>query len=133
MSCVEKLQDDLEMLYSWEKENNMQFNARKFELLRYGCNEQLKMDTLYFTPRMEQIIEDKSELRDLGVIMSNDMKFSKHVSKVCTTVRQKIWLGAENISLQTGVFHEANVEITLTTAYRLLLPAVFQSIKYWRQ
>ena len=89
VSCVEKLQDDLEMLYLWEKENNMQFNAKKFELLRYGGNEHVKMDTLYFTPNMDQIIEDKSELRDLGVIMSNDMKFSKHVSKICTTVRQK--------------------------------------------
>ena len=38
-SSVEKLQDDLEVLYNWEKENNMKFNAKKFELIRYGQNE----------------------------------------------------------------------------------------------
>ena len=60
----------------------MQFNARKYELLRYRGNEQINV-----TPSMDQIIGDKSELRDLGVIMSNDMKFSKHVFKVLTAVR----------------------------------------------
>ena len=47
------------------------------------------MNTQYFTPDMESVIEEKSQLRDLGIIMSNDMKFSHHVSKICKTVRQK--------------------------------------------
>ena len=89
----------------------MKFNANKFELIRYGQNEQMKMNTLYFTPDMESVIEEKSQLRDLGIIMSNDMKFSHHVSKICKTVRQKTGC------LQTRILHETDVEISTTTTH----------------
>ena len=85
----------------------MKFNSKKFELIRYGPNEQIKMNTLYFTPNMENVIDEKDELRDLGVIMSKDMKFSKHVAKICSSVRQKTgWIH----SVVGRNFHETNVE-----------------------
>ena len=46
---VEDLQEELEKLYIWETENNMKFNGKKFELLRFGKNSNLKEDTNYFT------------------------------------------------------------------------------------
>ena len=33
---VEHIQDDLEALYNCQKRNNMLFNCKKFEILRYG-------------------------------------------------------------------------------------------------
>ena len=33
---VKQLQDDLNEVYKWAKDNNMSFNSKKFELLRYG-------------------------------------------------------------------------------------------------
>jgi hypothetical protein len=39
---VEELQEDLEKLYKWARENNMTFNGTKFQLLRYGKNENIK-------------------------------------------------------------------------------------------
>ena len=62
INCVERLQNDLELLYKWEKDNNMKFNSKKFELIRYGPNEQIKMNKLYFTPNMENVIDKKVEL-----------------------------------------------------------------------
>ena len=56
---VESLQDDLEILYSWQRENNMSFNSNKFEVLRYGRNTTLKESTCYLTPDSEAIIERK--------------------------------------------------------------------------
>ena len=47
---VESLQQDLERLYCWQEENNMKFNGKKFEVLRYGSNEDLKLSTNYLTP-----------------------------------------------------------------------------------
>ncbi|XP_076042028.1 uncharacterized protein LOC143025933 [Oratosquilla oratoria] len=38
----ERLQKDLEAVYKWSSENNMVFNNKKFELIRYGANENLK-------------------------------------------------------------------------------------------
>ena len=33
---VELLQQDLDKFYTWQEENNMAFNGKKFEILRYG-------------------------------------------------------------------------------------------------
>ena len=67
----------------------MEFNSKKFEILRYGKNQILKDSTFYLTPQFEEIIEEKESLRDLGVIMTNDCSFSNHVDLVCSKVRQK--------------------------------------------
>ena len=87
---VEKLQENLDKLFEWQADNNMLFNGSKFQILRYGSNEELKTDTLYFTDNTENIIERFSSLRDLGVILSDDGKFDSHIEKVSKTVRQKV-------------------------------------------
>ena len=53
----------------------MKCNRAKFQVLRYGHNQDLKDNTVYFTKEMEGIIEQHSKLRDLGVILSDDAKF----------------------------------------------------------
>ena len=85
---VENIQRDLNSIYEWQQTNNMLFNGSKFEMLRYGKNADLKMDTSYFSPNYEDVIEVKESLRDLGIIMSDNANFSKHINKVCTTVKQ---------------------------------------------
>ena len=71
---VEKLQDNLDKLFDWEETNNMKFNGAKFQVLRYGPNENIKKNTLYFTNNYEHLIERFTSLRDLGVILSEDLK-----------------------------------------------------------
>ena len=85
----EDLQSDIEKLYHWQENNNMQFNGKKFEALRYGKNQELKNSTCYFTPKFKDLIEEKNSTRDLGIIMSDDATFSIHVEQVCSKVRQK--------------------------------------------
>ena len=67
----------------------MKFNGSKFQCIRYGQNEDLKNDTVYFTANMEGVIDQFSNLRDLGVILSDDAKFDHHIEKVVLKVRQK--------------------------------------------
>ena len=43
---IESFQNDLEELYTLAEENHMAFNGTKFELLRYGQNEELKMSLM---------------------------------------------------------------------------------------
>ena len=86
---VEALQEDLNKLYKWQETNNMQFNAKKFEILRYGRNQILKDSTSYLTPNCEDLIEEKECLRDLGIMMTNDGSFSNHINLVCNRVKQK--------------------------------------------
>lgn len=83
---AELLQLDLESIYDWAKRNNMQFNTDKFECVKYGKNEDLKQSCKY-TAQDGQIIEDKTTVRDLGVIMSNDSSFSAHIEKITSVAK----------------------------------------------
>ena len=43
------LQDDLYTLYDLARRDSMVFNGNKFQVVRYGQNEDIKHYTLYFT------------------------------------------------------------------------------------
>ena len=72
------------------KENNVIFNGNKFELLRYGKDEDLRKNTMYFTPDMEDVIEERESLRDLGVIMNRSASFKDHVHLVTRKLIKKV-------------------------------------------
>ena len=74
----ERLQEDLDKVYSWADEVGMTFNAGKFELLRFWLDRQSAPDILYLAPDGGPI-EEKDSLRDLGVRMSTDLTFSEQV------------------------------------------------------
>ena len=50
---VEDFQTTLDKLYTWQVDNNMSFNASKFQLLRLGPNEDLKFDMVLFSNDMK--------------------------------------------------------------------------------
>ena len=99
---VEKLQNSLEKLYEWEVNNNMKFNGKRFQILRYGKNQDIKMNTVYFTSEMAETIEPCNNLRDLGVILNDEATFTDHIEHVCKKVRQKVCkrVDSENIFMQ---------------------------------
>jgi len=80
------LQMDLNAIYCWATNNNMTFNDKKLELLRYGDNVSLKGQTNYHSPDGSEIPE-KPYVKDLGVIMSNTGTFSEHINTVCQKAR----------------------------------------------
>ena len=86
---VEKLQDNLNTIYEWERNNNMKFNGGKFQVVRYGRNIDLKEDTLYFTGDMTEVIEQVETVKDLGVMLTDDAKFDKQIENVCKKSKQK--------------------------------------------
>ena len=68
-------------MYSWAENNNMKFNGNKFQLMRYGNDDSIKDDTIYFTENMENIIERFDKVKDLGVIMNDEANFKDHIKK----------------------------------------------------
>ena len=84
--CCKLLQEDLEMVYKWAESNNMEFNSKKFELLRYGGNQQIKETTSYLSNTGEEITV-KNSTRDLGVVMSSTGEFKDHITQLLDTVR----------------------------------------------
>ena len=76
---MQDLQNELDILYKWAEENNMEFNGKKFQVVRYGKDENLKDETLYFTENTENIVERQETVRDLGVMMSDDASFKDQI------------------------------------------------------
>ena len=72
------LQEDLDKVYTWADEVGMLFNADKFELLRFWNDRNEAPDILYMGPDGGPI-EEKSCLRDLGVMISSDLSFNTQV------------------------------------------------------
>ena len=71
---ITMLQNCIIKIFEWAEENNMQFNSEKFQLLRYGKNENLKLEN-YHT-KDGTIIQRKSVAKDLGIIMQDDANFN---------------------------------------------------------
>jgi len=80
-------QRDLSMIYDWSTKNNMTFNSIKFELLRYGKQTELKSDTFYTTPEGLKI-EEKNEVKDLGVLMASTNGFKSQIHKIANQAKK---------------------------------------------
>ena len=75
--------------------------------MRYGYNQEIKDNTVYFTKEMEGVIEQFDNLRDLGVIMTDDAKFTSHINKVVKQVRQKVgWMLRTFYSRKTEILKQ---------------------------
>ena len=84
------LQLDLEQVYEWAERNNMEFNSLKFELLRYGDDDdEIKTKTQYFNS-IPTIIEEKHVVRDLGITMSHDATFTAHIGIIVSKAQSTI-------------------------------------------
>ena len=117
------LQTDLEKVYLWAIDNNMTFNAKKFEALRYGADDVLKAVTSYTSPD-GSIIPDKDHLRDLGVTMSADGSFTQHIHEMCQSARNMCsWI------LRT--FQSRSSELMLTLWKSLVLPILDYCSQLW--
>ena len=75
----QNLQEDLEAVYKWAQDNNMAFNDNKFELLRYGNH---PFPSHKYVTGSGEVVEEKSQVKDLGVIVQNDAEFKTHIDVI---------------------------------------------------
>ena len=74
-----QLQNDIDELYNWSLRNKIKFHPNKCKVLRVT----LKRNRLDFEYKMNNISLEKSDYeKDLGVIVSNKLSWSKHQSLV---------------------------------------------------
>ena len=117
------LQEDLNKVYAWSDAANMKLNNDKFEALRYGDNKELKESTTYTTPSGKPI-EVKSELKDLGVIMSDDCQFNKQIESVVEK--------AKNMSSWILRTFKTRARVPMLTLYKsLVLPILEYCSVLW--
>ena len=105
-SDQENIQKDLETIYDWSKQNNMQFNNGKFERLSYGRDEQLK--EFSYKSADGTLIPNKTDTKDLGIKMSTNATFSLHITETAEkAVKLASWI------LRTFMSREQNIMLTL--------------------
>ena len=82
-----KLQKDLDSSMSWADMNNMQLNLKKFQLMHYGCSEDLKQP--YKTGN--EVINSESTVKDLGIFLSEDLSSEIQISEAIKAGRKFLW------------------------------------------
>ena len=111
------LQEDLFHIYQWSVTNNMQFNDLKFELLRYGKDAELKLSTAYISPSFN-LIEEKPNVKDLGVTLSSDATFKTHINNIVES--------AKNMASWILRTFQARDPTTILTLYKSLVRPILE-------
>ena len=120
---TQKLQSDLHKLYKWADTNNMKFNANKFKLLRYGKEQEIKSATTYKSYN-DSNIDDKEQVRDLGIMMSNTATFTLHIINIVKKARDKMWWVLR-------VFQSRKRSLMLTLLKSLVIPLLEYCCQLW--
>ena len=118
-----KLQTDLNNVYKWADENNMEFNSLKFEVLRYGKDEALKIFTNYLSSS-GTVIDQKDSVRDLGVMMNVDASFKQHINHVVDTATDKI-------SMILRTFKSRDPDLMITLWKSVVIPTLEYCSQLW--
>ncbi|KAL5270097.1 hypothetical protein ACHWQZ_G000973 [Mnemiopsis leidyi] len=89
------LQEDLYRILEWSRNNNMKLHEQKFELLNHLHNSKnscaelpFYSTTLQYKVSSEDVLYPVEEVRDLGVTVSNDLKWSKHIGNMVSKARR---------------------------------------------
>ena len=122
-----QLQDDLKTIYAWAERVNMAFNGDKFECLRYWPDPDIGAVFTAEFPYMDEdgkVIQEKTTLKDLGVQMSSDLTFSKHIDKVVSSCVKLVgWV--------TRTFRSRSVTVMVTIWKSLLQSRLDYCSQLW--
>ena len=87
-----QLQADLQAIYAWAKQNNMEFNSDKFDHLHYS-HKPSEAEIPVYKSDTGSAITTKSSVRDLGIEMSCSARFTDHIKSQCEKIKSKIgWI-----------------------------------------
>ena len=88
---MDTLQKDLQSIYNWAERVNMFFNGDKFEAFRCWTSE--RTNDHHYKSSDGTPIDEPGDLKDLGVRLSSDLTFSKHIqAKMKIARKQAGWV-----------------------------------------
>jgi len=116
---VEQLQIDLQKLGEWSEKWQMPFNAAKCKVMHIGYR---NPQSQYFL--QGKALESTDSEKDLGVVITSDLKFSKQ----CIAVEKKAQKLLGYIKRQFGY---RNKEIVLSLYNSLVRPHLEYAVQFW--
>ena len=107
----EKLIEDLEAVLQWTKDNSMEFNADKFQLIQHGQHDDMKQP--YNLPN-EQELDKSTMVKDLGTQVSEDLTWRYNINALANDATS-----FANWILRTIKSREPEVMLTMYKSYVL--------------
>ena len=88
---IQRLQDDLDRVFLWQRKNNMDFNSDKFQYLSHGgCfRSNRRIPKGQYLDNIMMPIKTESTVRDLGIEISAFSDFLDHINLTCKRARDK--------------------------------------------
>ena len=117
------LQADLQLVYSWADKVNMKFNSGKFECIRYWADASKVPAFEYLSPDKKPI-QIKTDLRDLGVQLSDNLSFSVHIENTVTA-------GSKLVGWGLRTFWSRSRSVMLTLLRSLVQPKLDYCSQLW--
>ena len=118
---VNKLRDDLKNLFSWSEDWLMLFNLDKCKVLHFGKTNSSRCQYSLGG----KILEEVQEERDLGVIVSSDLRVSQQCAKVVKTANRILGMVSRTFTLRSK-------DVILRLYKSLVRPHLEYCIQAWR-
>ncbi|KAL5254786.1 hypothetical protein ACHWQZ_G014282 [Mnemiopsis leidyi] len=119
------LQEDLDSVVRWSRSNNMQLHEQKSELVVHKHKPGDLLQELPFSPLTMSYTSSAGEalypsesIRDLGLIISHDLSWSRHICESVTKARSVV-------SWVLSVFKTRNKDVMLTL-YKSLVRSILE-------
>ena len=101
----------------------MKFNAKKFELLQNGKEQEIKSATTCKSYE-DSNIDDKEQVKDLGIMLSNTATFTLHIKNLVKKDRYKMgWV--------LRVFQSRKRSLMLALLKSLVIPLLEYCCQLW--
>jgi hypothetical protein len=114
------LQSDINALETWSVENALRFNAAKCSVLHFGRS------NLEFPYQLSsEVLNACSQIKDLGVVITSDLKWSEHCLSVATKANQMLGMVRRNIKH----FTRASLIMLIKS---LIRPHLEYAVQVWR-
>ena len=114
-----EIQNDLNALVTWTKKWDMEFNRDKCKVMHVGPNNP-KFDYFLEGHKLEGTVLE----RDLGVMISDDLKFKHHVEITCKRANRVLGLIARS-------FSDRSPETIISLYKSLVRPLLEYAVQFW--
>ena len=120
---IDKLQRDLDRILEWALRNNMVLNEEKYELMVHSHNQssllgELPLTGANYVTSGGSVLTPSRELRDLGVLVSENLSWRAHYVKLTTRGRRMAqWV--------LGVFSSRDQEL-MVSLYKTLVRSTME-------
>jgi hypothetical protein len=120
VESVKRLQEDLQLLFKWSEEWLMLFNADKCGVMHIGHNnrgEEFRIGTA--------VLKVTKEEKDLGVIVSDDLKVSKQCNKAASSANRMLGMVKRNFICRDR-------EVIIPLYKSIIRPHLDYCVQAWR-